>query len=297
MIENPKYCPIAPPGQVHFERLRQLLKQKLEETGNGREKAQGGSSSIQSGISSSSPPRQAAESYDPATYMAHLTQAWEVWKTISEARKVSQWHLEVVRAFSNSQEEQKELSSALARAEAEQEHLRLQIERLNECQQPKEFTFQIPTNWHIPKKAAAVIVSSQRGDTLDRETLISKWTTAVRANSRFQQALPEMGLVDLSNNSNGIETEYQNADGHQDNDNNEDGDSIDAPGEDDEEPAEMRDSFTGPDGMSIQKSRVGANFLNRATLDPSLQENVMDIDPNDYGAGMLIGTRHSAQIR
>ena len=297
MIENPKYCPIGSPGQTHFERLKQLLKQKLEETGNGKAKAQGANSSTQSNISSSSPSRETTESYDPATYMAHLIQAWDVWKTMSEARKVSQWHLEVVRAFSNSQEEQKRLSSALAQAEAEQEHLRLQIERLNECQQPKEFTFQIPTNWHIPKKAAAVIVSSQKGDTLDRETLIGKWTTAVRANSRFQQALPEMGLTDLSTNPNGIEIEYQNADGHRDNDNNEDGDSIDAAGEDDEDPVEMRGSFTNSDGISIQKSRMDPNFLNRAALDPNLRENVMDIDHGDYGAGMLIGTRHSTQIQ
>lgn len=225
------------------------------------------------------------DKHDESIYTAHLIQAWDVWKSTSESQKATQWHLEVLRALSNSQAERKILSNDLDRAKAEQEHLRTQIERLNECQQPKEFTYQIPSNWHVTKEMTSTLVSLQVDTPPDRESLINKWTTVVRRNSKFQRALPDIGLVDISTDIDGMYMDSHELNGTQE---DEDGESEDAAGDEDDE-----DAGGEKDRFDISRDRgVDTSFMDRDMLGPGLRvDGDMDVDEGGYGAENLLTTR------
>ena len=282
VIENPRYCPVGPPTQKHHELLKQLLRIRLEEFASARDRRNEEDHSLRRGINNHVPP----DEHDDTIYTAHLTQAWDVWKSTSEPHKTTQWHLEVLRALSNSQEEQKKLSNAFDTSQADQEHLRTQIERLNECQQPKEFTYQIPSNWHVSKETASALISHQVDTPPDRETLINKWTTIVLQNSKFQRAIPNMGLVDITTDIDGMYMDNHTMNGDQD---DEDGESEDAAGEEDDE------EEIGPekDGFDISRDQgIDTSFMDRDMLDPGLRgDGDMDVDEGGYGAEMLLPTR------
>lgn len=77
-------------------------------------------------------------------YHAHLAQAWDAWAATPDRQKAELWHLETLRSLAAGREEVDELRERVANAEGQAAQLRLQIARLSACQQPKEYTYNIP---------------------------------------------------------------------------------------------------------------------------------------------------------
>jgi hypothetical protein len=237
-----------------------------------------------------------SEPFDFTPYHNHLQQAWEVWKMTPEHQKSAQWHLEVLRAYSNAQDERIELSKKLVLAESQNNHLKIQLERLNECQQPKEFTFQIPTLHSVDEATTKILISQKADIAPDRETLITKWTNVVKENSKFQRALPDIGLGTLSPGQDGMEIVEGFAEGGQADEEADEGDSADAAGEDDDDDGNDDGDGNGEEVVSQRNgtnSVTGVNNSRNSTsfIDPSLrtdQDNSMDVDGGDFGAEILL---------
>ena len=296
VIENPKCCPVRPPDKTHYELLRRQLTEKLEDF----ERAQSQSNErhdLHDIFSPSEPTKDSRmEKLDTSPYYNHLSQAFDVWKSTPNSQKDSLWHLETLRACSSAQEEAAKLRDQLLQAEAQTAHLRLQIARLNECQQPKEYTYNIPANYEVSQETVKVLASSKADVPLDRESLIKKWTAVVKDDRKYQRSLPELELADLTIPDDVNMEDNTGEGGHRNGNNLEgEGDSVDAAGEDDDEVDSHPNGVDGdsPSVAANNPVKINAGELDRGVLDPSLRDNddddgAMEVDKGDFGAETLL---------
>lgn len=308
VIENRSCCPVGPPNKSHYEHLKQLLEQRLSD----HERAQAQAHEhrdLHELISPNSDGHNepSHEKPDFSSYHDHLAQAFSVWDSTPEIQKNSLWHLETLRAYSAAHDESAKLRDELSRAEAKMAHLRLQIARLNECQQPKEYTYNIPAQHDITEETVQILASTKADIPLDRESLIRKWTAVVKDDRKYQRQLPELELADLTvPDSMDMEDEGEGPEEHDANDQHGsrdgdgDGDSVDAAGEDDDEVTTAATNGVNGTATATQIGsnvvKINAGTLDRAVLDPSLrnddedveEDGAMEVDKGDFGAEMLL---------
>ena len=298
MIENPKCCPVGPPNKSHYELLRQRLEQRLEDYERTRSQ-----SNERHDLRDIFPPTEANKDSqtpkpDNSSYYNHLSQAFDVWRATPDSQKASLWHLETLRACNTAQEEATKLRNELIQAEAQMAHLRLQIARLNECQQPKEYTYNIPANHGISQETVKMLGGSKADIPLDRENLIKKWTAVVKDDRKYQRYLPELELADLTipGDVNMEDTAEEDDERNRSNSEGE-GDSVDAAGEDDDEVDSHHNGINGnnPPAVASNPVKLNAALLDRGVLDPSLRgdngtasNGAMEVDKGDFGAEMLL---------
>ena len=295
LIENPNCCPVGLPNESHFGLLQQLVKQRLEQY-DVEHACASERRDLQEILQTQGSTREETdESIDHSSYYDHLTRAFEVWSSAPEADRNSLWHLETFRAFGWAQEEAIKLKESLTQAEAQTAHLQLQIARLNLCQQPKEFTYNIPANYNVTPGAVQTLSKAKADTPLDRENLITKWTAIVKEDRKFQRSLPELELQDLSIPGVDMMEDLQKADANGQKgargEANED-DDVDAAGEDDDELASHTNGINGI-ALAASSHRGKSNIasLGRDVLDPNLRnhgEGVMEVDGGDFGAEMLL---------
>ena len=296
LIENPRYCPVAPPTKSHLDLVRQQVRQRMEEFESNRALAQGPLSGLQERSSTLGTTAEfEQEEHDSNSYHEHLTQVWELWKSIPESQKTQQWHLEALRAISAAEPERKKLSDTIAQLKGEKAHLSIQIQRLNECQQPKEYTYKIPTYHNITSEANKKLGTNTADGFLDPETLIDKWMTVAMESNKTQTALPQFSILD------GDDLDEFDIDDDNDEDGEEEGeedDSADAAGEDDDEVVAQRNgnanNANGTLGIGTGNgTRVNTSLLDRGVLDPSLRDDhdhdsSMEVDGGDFGGESLL---------
>ena len=220
---------------------------------------------------------------DTGLYHGHLVSAFGTWRSLPEPKQREQWHLEALRAFVREREEHEETKAKLGKQEAEMAHMRLQLNRLNECQQPREY-LQFPPNRIELSKEAASAVGNTPDLILDTEKLITKWTAHVQTNTSFQRSLPVPAeQPETFEPMNGIEmmdpTEKQNTNGGAASSVHDEDDSEDAAGEDDDDLAGQASSVRAPQAP-----------MDRTILDPNLRnagaDHVMEgIETDDGGFG------------
>ena len=296
VIENPKSCPVGPPNKIHYELLRQRLKQKLEDFQRARNQAHQRRELREIFPANNEDRGSSPEEADASSYYNHLDKAFDVWKSTPDSQKASLWHLETLRAYSSTHDEVVVLQDKLAQAEVQMTHLRLQIARLSECQQPREYTYNIPVQHEISPETAQILSSSKADVPLDRESLIKKWAAIVRDDRKYQRHLPELDLADLSIPDNmNMENDLQEerAEGNED-DSVGEGNSVDAAGDDDDEVDSHPNGLNGNvhPTENHHPVKIDAGVLDRGVMDPSLQgdedDGAMDVDKGDFGAEMLL---------
>ena len=123
--------------------------------------------------------------------MRHLTDAFDHWRHLPDQQRQESWLLEVLRACSREHGKQKEMASQLEVAQQEIERLRLQVERLSSCQQPRDFILNPPSiipmsQWTL--KQLSSDLSAKISD-WDYDRLLSKWTDVVQSNRRSAMSL------------------------------------------------------------------------------------------------------------
>ena len=295
VIENPRYCPVGPPNKSHHELLRQRLEQRLEDF----ERTQSQSNERQDLREIFSPTEASKDSQtkglDKSSYYNHLNQAFDVWRATPDSQKASLWHLETLRACNSAQEEAAKLRNELIQAEAQTAHLRLQIARLNECQQPKEYTYNIPSNHEVSQEMVKILGGSKADIPLDRESLIKKWTAVVKDDRKYQRYLPELDLADLAIPVDvNMEDNTEEDDERNRNNSEGEGDSVDAAGEDDDEVDSHHNGVNGSSAPAAASNpdKLNTGVLDRGVLDPSLRSDddngAMEVDKGDFGAEMLL---------
>ena len=308
VVENTKCCPINPPTKAHYELLKQNLNQKLSDFSQIPAQARQWRDVHDPLSQNGEAQTPSSRLIDPSVYKTHLNGAFDVWKGTPDAQKASLWRLETLRAYNAAHDETASLRDQLSKAETQMAHLRLQIARLSECQQPKEYTFNIPAHHEISVPTVKGLAESKVELPLDREDLIKKWVEVVKENGKYQRALPELELSDLTVPSYLMEVEQEGMDGAADSaqpDDGEgsaagDGDSADAAGEDDDEV--VTPHVNGINGITARGApstatgsaplKVGSTALDRSMLDPGLRneddEEAMEVDRGDFGGEMLL---------
>ena len=304
IIENANHCPVGPPNETHHELLKKHLQRKLESFETKQKHAQERHDLMELfSPEDGGRDAQPLEQSEFSSFYNHLAQAFDVWKSTPDPQKATAWHLEVLRAHSSAHDEAIKLREELVKAEAQMSHLRLQIARLNECQQPKEYTFNIPTNHEIDPETVNFLSNAKADIPLDRESLIKKWATVVKDDRKYQRALPELDLADITFPE---QMDVEEATPRQQ-DPDEDGptrdpaslngdDSEDAAGEVDDDMASVPNGVNGSAVQAKTKPvKVSAGTLDRGMLDPSLRNNDedededdMEVDRGDFGAELLL---------
>ncbi|KAI9727055.1 MAG: hypothetical protein M1834_008523 [Cirrosporium novae-zelandiae] len=116
--------------------------------------------------------------------LTHLTSAFTHWKALPDADKISQWRLELARAFASARSARSESDAQLVRVQHEAAHLHWQIEQLNQCQFPKEFVMAPPRE--MKDLPDAVVGNGPDSSDVDEdetwsfESIVGRWKDVVQ---------------------------------------------------------------------------------------------------------------------
>ena len=122
-------------------------------------------------------------------YHSHLSGAWEHWQSMTENDRASTWTLEILRAYTKTEEQKKQLQSELEASQQHARHLEAEYDRLSRCQLPREYLVHPPNTIRVPPETLrearpSHLKSSMITPDYDAETLISKWRSTVRETMR-----------------------------------------------------------------------------------------------------------------
>lgn len=213
------------------------------------------------------------------TFHEHLSNAYSAWTKLSEAQQRQAWHLEGLRAFAQEQQDHGDTHVKLVRLEQECANMRLQLQRLNECQQPREYLLYPPNQLPVSRETASLLVERAGTEQLEFDALVNKWKSRVQSYQATQKPLqPDRPMGAGSEQLNGSGSTRDNGRGHMIE--LEDDDSMDAPGDADE-------------GLEAQNS-VPSAPMDRGMLDPKLRDQGDEVmqgiegEGGDYIGGKLL---------
>ncbi|MCJ1316504.1 hypothetical protein MMC15_001825, partial [Xylographa vitiligo] len=194
----------------------------------------------------------------------YLIRAYNAWNDLPETEKQDIWHTESMRAFAREQREHGETHIKLVRIEQEAANLRLQLERLNECQQPREFLLFPPNQLKVSREAATIVAENSADTSLDFDKLVDKWKSRVQSGRNEQKSLPPSQLSTAAAiQLNGISS-YNQASLNGDSlapQGVSDDDLMDAPGDEDDD---------------LGQARMPTATMDRGMLDPKLRDQGAD---------------------
>lgn len=223
-------------------------------------------------------------------YYEHLTKAYKLWSDLPEPQRKEAWHLEALRAFAREEEAHGKTQLKLHEVEQEAANLRIQLERLNECQQPREFLLFPPNQLPVSRETVSLVASNHNSMPLEYDKLVEKWKTRIQRNRSAQKPLPHLQSLETplgSLNPNGLSPyphQAPNGDLNLHDHGISDDDLMDAPGDEDDE-------------LSGQV-RAPTASMDRRMLDPKLREQGDEIMQGIEGDGEgFVGGRLLAGLR
>ena len=220
-------------------------------------------------------------------YFEHLEKSYKLWASLPESQKKDLWHVEVMQAFIREGKAHAKTHVDLDSAEIEVANLRIQLDRLNECQQPREYLLFPPNQLPISRETASLVASDSQNMPLEYEKLLEKWKVRIQTNRGTQKSLPapNHSTPPSVHHTNGVSTYAQEniIDDALLQDSASEDDLMDAPGEEDDE-------LNG-------QVRAPIATMDRGILDPNLREHgpdeIMDGiegDGEGYESGRLLAT-------
>jgi hypothetical protein len=282
--------PVSPPGpetlEIVRERVTLSLKRWHKIQRDNADLGLNGSTSILTNFTNSDNAK-----VEDQLYYEHLNKAYLLWADLSESQKKETWHIEALRAFAREQEAHSETRRNLYNAEQETANLRIQVNRLNECQQPREYLLFPPKQLPISKETARLIPANSEELSFELDKLLDKWKAKIRTDRSAQKPLPALQRVDTpesTNHRNGLPSYLQqtlNGDGDMNAHNGlSEDDLIDAPGDEDDEI-----------GGQV---RAPMAAMDRRMLDPKLRDEGDEVMQGIEGDGDgYVGGRLLAELR
>lgn len=119
------------------------------------------------------------------TILGHVDLALGHWLSLPAGMRHEMWQLELMRAFSREIEKRKKVESQLARTQQEANQLRTQVERLEQCQWPREFALFPPDLLPLSAEVARELdtkestVNAPDSARWDYDNVVAKWKRAV----------------------------------------------------------------------------------------------------------------------
>ena len=184
-ISSNSSWPTSPPGSVQLDALRQRLDFTLQ---HWRKQI------ILSKRNNDTKPLNDTDGVveEEQPYHEHLNNAFSTWMSLPDSRKQEIWHLESLRALAREQQNHAETQLKVQRLEQEAAHLRAQLDRLSDCQQPREFLLYPPTTLPLSRKAADAMSEITSSKDWDADALLEKWTFRLRSHRGIQKPLPDL---------------------------------------------------------------------------------------------------------
>ena len=194
----------------------------------------------------------------------YLTSAYNLWNDLPETEKQEIWHVESMRAFAREQREHGETHIKLVRIEQEAANLRLQLERLNDCQQPREYLRFPPNQLKVSREAATIVAEHSADTSLDFDKLVDKWKSRIQTGRNEQKSLPPSQLATAASTQlNGISSYNQPS---------LNGDALAHPGVSDDD---LMDA-PGDEDDDLGQARMPTATMDRGMLDPKLRDQGAD---------------------
>ena len=263
LVPNDLSWPIDVPGPKQLENIRQRVSTHVQWWRSQRRAAAALRSSDLSVVDSKHP-GSLVEANEEQRHHDHLARAYNAWNNLPEAEKQEIWHIESMRAFAREQSEHGETHVKLAHVEQEAANLRLQLERLNECQQPREFLLFPPNQLKVSREAATIVAENSADTSLDFDKLVDKWKSRIQSGRNEQKSLPPSQTPTATSiQLNGISSYgHQPLNGHPlAHQEVSDDDLMDAPGDEDDD---------------LGQARMPTATMDRGMLDPKLRDQGPD---------------------
>ena len=289
LVPNGTSWPVTVPGYAQLEALRTQLAMRLKW---GHIQVRDAAGIALTGSIGSLGPNSKSSSVDgdkaeDQPYFEHLEKSYNLWVGLAESQKKDMWHIEVMKAFIREGKAHGKTHVELDNAEREVANLRIQLDRLNECQQPREYLLFPPNQLPISRATASLVASDKQNMPLDYEKLVEKWKARIQTNRSTQKPFPVPAHSQpvSSHHTNGVFAYAPEhiTDDPQLQDGASEDDLMDAPGEEDDELNEQ--------------VRASTATMDSGILDPNLREHgpdeVMDGiegDGESYGSGRLLAT-------
>ncbi|EEH38262.2 hypothetical protein PAAG_01183 [Paracoccidioides lutzii Pb01] len=139
----------------------------------------------------------------------HLELSLNHWMSTSPNDRVNIWQREITRAFAREKEKRQEIEKQLLRTQQEANQLRGQIERLENCQWPREFSIfppdMLPISHAVSRELAedskVIGIESSRWD---YDNIVAKWKRVVMHDKSMGRAGSGVATSIFSDNSNSL---------------------------------------------------------------------------------------------
>ncbi|KAK2743323.1 hypothetical protein FQN55_007520 [Onygenales sp. PD_40] len=186
---SPTSFPLEPPGEELREVVQQSLLKQIQYW-KSEQLAVAVSHSSQGPNNTGSPPprdlqtiERSAQEHEEMT-VRHLRLSLDHWRSLPRLSQQDMWRLEVMRAFAREKQKREDIEKQLARTQQEANQLRAQIDRLENCQWPREFAIFPPDMLPIPRDVSRQLTEDSTVNNIDAsrwdyDNVVAKWKRVV----------------------------------------------------------------------------------------------------------------------
>ncbi|RDW93713.1 uncharacterized protein DSM5745_01035 [Aspergillus mulundensis] len=176
--------PLDPPGQDHLNIVRQAIHAKIEQWQSDQLAAESSTNPGKSTLGMDATTIQRNAQQHEELSQRHLELAFKHWASLPHESRREAWQLEIMRAFAREAEKRKSLDDQLARVQQEANQLRSQVEKLGNCQWPREFALFPPETLPLPRDVARELDAKESqispgSARWDYENVVAKWKRVV----------------------------------------------------------------------------------------------------------------------
>ncbi|OJD20215.1 hypothetical protein ACJ73_08452 [Blastomyces percursus] len=225
---TPTSFPLEPPGMDKRNIIKQAMLVQIQQWKSNQLAAVASSAYQGTGGSNAGSPRawdqgmieRSAQQHEEIA-IKHLELSFNHWISLPPDARTDIWLMEITRAFAREKERREEVEKQLARTQQEVNQLQAQIERLENCQWPREFAIFPPEMLPIPRMVSRALAEDGKLNGIDSsrwdyDNLVAKWKRVVMHDKSMGRAgsgaVPS--IFPESNNSHRGDSTNTNIDYH-----------------------------------------------------------------------------------
>ncbi|KLJ11648.1 hypothetical protein EMPG_13188 [Blastomyces silverae] len=188
---TPTSFPLEPPGIDKRDIIKQAMLVQIQQWKSNQLAAVASSAYQGTGGSNAGSPRtwdpgmieRSAQQHEEMA-IRHLELSFNHWISLPPDARTDIWRMETTRAFAREKERREEVEKQLARTQQEVNQLQAQIERLENCQWPREFAIFPPEMLPIPRMVSRALAEDSNLNSVDSsrwdyDNVVAKWKRVV----------------------------------------------------------------------------------------------------------------------
>ncbi|EGC49497.1 conserved hypothetical protein [Histoplasma capsulatum var. duboisii H88] len=211
-FSTPTSFPLEPPGMDKQDIIKQTMLVQIQQWKSNQ--VAGVISHQRAGCSNEGSPRnwdtemieRSAQQHEEMA-IRHLELSFNHWISLPLGARNDIWRMEITRAYAREKERREEIGNQLARTQQEVNRLQAQIDRLENCQWPREFAIFPPEMLPIPRSVSRELAEKSKVNSIDSsrwdyDNLVAKWKRVVmhdKSMGRAGSGAASSVFPDLSN--------------------------------------------------------------------------------------------------